>query len=100
MVEEILAAVRQPVVTVAGLLVTGYVFPWLGARVGLERLELLTLIAHEAHASVEARAPQIGPSAKTAALTAPSATTTPPNTPPPPHGGHPIHSMHRVAIAP
>ncbi len=38
---------------------TGYAFPWLRARVGVERLELLTLVAQEAYALVEARAPQL-----------------------------------------
>ncbi len=41
------------------LLVTGHALPWLRARVGVERLELLTLVAHEAYALVEARAPQL-----------------------------------------
>ncbi len=59
MVDEIMAAVLQLVATVAVLLVTGHALPWLRTRVGVERLELLTLVAQEAYALVEARAPQL-----------------------------------------
>ncbi len=59
MVEDIMLAALRFVATVAVLLVAGYALPWLKARVGVERLALLTGFAREAYSLVEANAPKL-----------------------------------------